>query len=164
MPTSVASAPTRTSVVSMKAPLAPKGAFGGSKKPGTPSGWLGDRSQGDQIKAYEEGTDFLFFQGPAPKTAVQPDLPSFFSIDNFAGADLKPQAIVAAATGFGSLAVLAPILLGSTLELPKAPAGGAPKLPGLPAISAPKLPSISAPKIALPVRTLGSNPPHRTTA
>jgi len=35
-----------------------------------------------QVRAYEEGTDFLFFQSPGPKTAVQEDLPDFFSADN----------------------------------------------------------------------------------
>ena len=41
--------------------LAPKGAFGGSGPPGS-EGWLGDNGKGDQVIAFEEGTDYLFFQ------------------------------------------------------------------------------------------------------
>ena len=54
------------------AKYSPKGAFGGFNKPGdTSEGWIGDRSKSLQIKNFEEGSDFLFFQGPAPTTAVQ---------------------------------------------------------------------------------------------
>ena len=85
------STPTRTTTVIMKGPakLAPKGPLGGSKKPGAPSGWLGDNSKSAQIRAYEEGTDYLFFQGPAPKSAVQEDLPNFFSLEDLAEAKLE---------------------------------------------------------------------------
>ena len=37
-----------------------------------------------QVEAFEKGTDYIFFQGPKPKTGYQADLPSFFSPDNFA--------------------------------------------------------------------------------
>jgi hypothetical protein len=35
-----------------------------------------------------EGEGYIFFQGPTPKTGKQADLPSFFSSENFDGADL----------------------------------------------------------------------------
>merc|ERR1719461_830609 len=70
---------------SMMAGLSPKGPFGGyAEGDSSEQGWLGDRSEGTQVKKFEAGEDYLFFQGPAPKTAVQLDLPSFFSAENFA--------------------------------------------------------------------------------
>ena len=95
----------------MMGKAAPDGAFGGAKKPGAPGGWIGDQSKGYQVKRFEEGTDYLFFQGPAPKTAVQDDLPSFFSGDNFADLEITPLQIAATVVGFGTFAVLLPTLL-----------------------------------------------------
>ena len=63
-----------------KTPKIPSGPFGGYFEPDeAKTGWVGDRSRGKQIEKYEQGSDFLFFQGPAPRTAIQEDLPSFFS-------------------------------------------------------------------------------------
>ena len=36
------------------------------------------------------GKGYFFFQGPTPKTAVQEDLPSFFSAANFADLEFTP--------------------------------------------------------------------------
>ena len=85
----------------------PKGPFGGYEAVGTKNtGVVGDNSKSVQINAFEKGEDYLFFQGPAPKTAVQEDLPSFFSLDNLAGAEIKPMQIVVTGTGLGSLGAL----------------------------------------------------------
>ena len=93
----------------------PKGAFGGSedaKTSGTDSqGWIGDRSKSLQVTAYQNGADFLFFQGPAPKTGVQEDLPSFFSPDNFADIQIKPIQIAVTATGIGTFAAAAAVIV-----------------------------------------------------
>ena len=115
------------------AKFAPKGAFGGKAKPGKgqAQGWIGDRSKSTQVTKFEEGSDFLFFQGPAPKSAVQENLPSFFSAENFQDLEIKPLQIAVTATGFGSLLAIVALLSG--------PADGV-KLP-----SAPKPPKISAP-------------------
>ena len=98
---------------------APKGPFGGSTD--TDEGWIGDQSESDQVKAFEAATDYLFFQGPAPKTAVQEDLPSFFSAENLAELEIPTAALVVAATGIGSFAVASSIILGGSIDLPKAP-------------------------------------------
>ena len=92
--------------------FAPAGAFGGFKKPGTPSGWVGDNSKSVQIKKFEEGSDYLFFQGPAPKTAVQEGLPSFLSAETISEAEFQgPLQIVVTLTGLGSFAALAYLLV-----------------------------------------------------
>ena len=96
------------------AKYAPKGAFGGYAKPGEASqqkGWIGDRSKSLQIRKFEKGEDFLFFQGPAPKTGVQEDLPSFFSPDNFADIQIKPIQIAVTATGIGTFAAAAAVIV-----------------------------------------------------
>jgi len=90
------------------AKFAPTGPFGGKKKPGdSAAGWLGDNSKGDQIRKFEEGSDYLFFQGPAPKTAVQEDLPSFFSPENFEDLEVSVPQIAVTATGLAATAALA---------------------------------------------------------
>merc|ERR1719231_2224018 len=87
------------------AKFAPKGAFGGFTKPGDSStGWIGDQSKGTQVGKFEKGEDYLFFQGPAPKTAIQEDLPSFFSFENLADAEIKPIQIVVTGVGLGTFA------------------------------------------------------------
>merc|ERR1719387_2263194 len=65
------------------------------------------------------GKGYFFFQGPTPKTAVQDDLPDFFSTENFADVDIKPVQLAVTATGFGALAL---ILLGLNAGPVKAPA------------------------------------------
>lgn len=90
-----------------KAKVAPDGPFGGFKKPGSPSGFLGDTSKSLQIRKFEEGDDYLFFQGPAPKTAVQEDLPSFFSPENFADLEITVPQIAVTATGLAAAGALA---------------------------------------------------------
>ena len=57
--------------------LAPKGPFGGSTEDG--EGWVGDRGVSAQVTKFEAGSDYLFFQGPAPTSAVQPDLPGLLT-------------------------------------------------------------------------------------
>lgn len=106
----LASRPHRSNNTPAKS--APAGPFGGFKKPGTTSGWLGDNSKSLQIKKFEEGSDYLFFQGPAPKTAVQEDLPSFLSPATLTEAEFQgPLQIVVTLTGLGSFAALAYLLV-----------------------------------------------------
>ena len=64
-----------------RTPKIPKGPFGGYAEPGGSQerGILGDKSKSRQIAKFEAAQDYLFFQGPAPKSAIQEDLPSFFS-------------------------------------------------------------------------------------
>ena len=63
-----------------KTPKIPSGPFGGYFDPDeAQAGWVGDRSRSKQIEKFEKGADYLFFQGPAPKTAIQEDVPDFFS-------------------------------------------------------------------------------------
>ena len=64
-----------------RVPKIPKGPFGGYAEPGDSQsvGIVGDRSRSKQIAKFEAASDYLFFQGPAPKTAIQEDLPDFFS-------------------------------------------------------------------------------------
>jgi len=74
-----------------------------------------------QVEAFEEGTDFLFFQSPKPLTGYQPDLPSFFSFDNFADLAISPAQIAVTLTGLGSAGILVASLLSSgelSLDLP----------------------------------------------
>lgn len=88
---------------------APKGPFGGSGGP--EDGWIGDRGRSVQVQNFENGTDYLFFQGPSPQYAVQDDLPSFFSAENFADMEIKPLQIAVTVVGFGTFAVLLSYLL-----------------------------------------------------
>ena len=64
-----------------RTPKIPKGPLGGYAEPGGSQerGILGDKSKSRQIAKFEAAQDYLFFQGPAPKSAIQEDLPSFFS-------------------------------------------------------------------------------------
>ena len=113
-----------SSTVVMKGGLFPKGPFGGSGRVGdrdpTAGKWVGDRGQSAQVKKFEGGSDYLFFQGPAPKTAVQEDLPSFFSAENLEGASLPPLALPFAASGLATFAFATSILVAP----PQMPAGG----------------------------------------
>ena len=99
---------TRDVAISM---VSPKGPFGGSGGPD--DGWIGDRGKSVQVGKFEDGDDYLFFQGPAPKTAVQEDLPSFLSPENFADLEIKPLQVVFTLTGFASAAALGGLLLTS---------------------------------------------------
>ena len=106
-PNILADTTCRTILVAAK--FAPKGPFGGFTAPGSSEdGWLGDQSKSVQISKFEKGEDYLFFQGPAPKTAIQEDLPSFLSPENLAEAEFYglPQ-IAVTLTGLGSAAALA---------------------------------------------------------
>merc|ERR1711865_1133618 len=71
------------------------------------AGWVGDRSKSKQIEKFEKGSDYLFFQGPAPKTAIQEDVPNFFSPENVESivADIKitPLRIAIGLTGSASV-------------------------------------------------------------
>ena len=91
----------------------PQGPFGGYSKVGEKAGWLGDNSKSLQVGKFEDGSDYLFFQGPAPKTAVQEDLPSLFSGENLSEglSNFPPQAIVFAGTGVASLAAVGSVLV-----------------------------------------------------
>ncbi|KOO34972.1 hypothetical protein Ctob_015576 [Chrysochromulina tobinii] len=97
---------SRAGSVSM---VAPKGPFGGRK--GDSDGWLGDNGQSVQVQAFENGEDYLFFQGPAPTTAVQDGLPSFFSAENFQDLEISTLQIAVTVVGLGTFAVLLPTLL-----------------------------------------------------
>merc|ERR1719502_1193886 len=98
-------AASRTRQISM---VAPKGPFGGSTD--TDEGWLGDNGKSVQVQAFEGGTDYLFFQGPAPTTAVQEDLPSFFSADNFADLEITPLQIAVTVVGLATFAAAVSII------------------------------------------------------
>merc|ERR1712166_979153 len=94
-----------------KTPKIPSGPFGGYFDPDeTKAGWVGDRSRSKQIEKFEKGSDYLFFQGPAPKTAIQEDVPNFFSPDNVQSivADIKitPLRIGIGLTGSASAAII----------------------------------------------------------
>merc|ERR1719231_1243721 len=114
---------TRTSVPVMgsgkpnntPAKFYPKGPFGGYEKVGvdSDSSWIGDQSKGVQIQKFEKGEDYLFFQGPAPKTAVQEDLPSFFSADNFADMEITPFQIGITGVGLATFGVVAGVVVGA---------------------------------------------------
>merc|ERR1711935_929902 len=75
------------------------------------AGWVGDRSRSKQIEKYEQGSDYLFFQGPAPKTAIQEDVPNFFSPENVESIleDIKitPLRIGIGLAGAGSAVIVA---------------------------------------------------------
>ena len=103
-------AASRPLSISMKknAP-APKGAFGGSGGP--EDGWIGDQGASVQVQAFESGTDYLFFQGPTPESAIQEDLPSFLSPENFSDLEITPFQIAVPIVGLGTFAVLLPVLL-----------------------------------------------------
>lgn len=59
-----------------------------------------------------QGTDFLFFQSPAPETAEQDDLPSVFSGDYIGSFELQgPIQIAVTITGVVSAAAVASVLL-----------------------------------------------------
>ena len=66
--------------------------------------WIWDRKgggkKGDQINNFEAGKDFVFFQGPAPKTGEQ-GLPDFFSKENLGDLEFYgvPQIAVTVAVG-----------------------------------------------------------------
>ena len=64
-----------------------------------------------QMQAFENGEANLFFQGPAPTTAVQDDLPSFFSAENFQDLEISTLQIAVTVVGLGTFAVLLPTLL-----------------------------------------------------
>jgi len=62
--------------------------------------WIGDQGRSEQVKKFEAAEDYLFFQGPAPKSAIQDDLPDFFSAENFT--DMKvtvPQILAVGVSG-----------------------------------------------------------------
>ena len=75
-----------------------------------PKGWPDFKET--QVEAFERGGDYIFFQGPKPKTGYQADLPSFFSPDNFADLEITPTQIAVTITGIGSAGILAASLLG----------------------------------------------------
>ena len=68
------------------------------------------------------GEGYFFFQGPTPKTAVQKDLPDFFSSDNFADVEIEPIQVTLAGTGAAALAALVVSLNSAPVSMPKAPA------------------------------------------
>merc|ERR1719390_500126 len=105
-----AAQPARSVSMMAKKPLIPKGPFGNYRSPSdsTEDGWVGDRSRGTQIGKFEAGEDYLFFQGPAPKSAVQPDLPGLLTGENFAAIEDVPIVPmgVAAVAGTGAIAAV----------------------------------------------------------
>ena len=78
----------------------------------------GDLSKETQPERYEQGTDFLFFQSPAPKTSGgtgffdrNEEIPSFFSAENFQDIEIKPAQIAVTATGIGSFLAVASVVV-----------------------------------------------------
>merc|ERR1712128_334944 len=95
-----------------KTPKIPSGPFGGFFDPDEEkAGWVGDRSKSKQIEKFEKASDYLFFQGPAPKTAIQEDVPNFFSPENVESIleDIKitPLRIGIGLAGAGSAVIVA---------------------------------------------------------
>jgi len=105
-----AAAAVRTPAPSMK------GLLGGEKANPLDILGLGPRGSTDstsyQVKAYEEGSDFLFFQSPGPKTAIQDDLPPLGSDIQLQG----PLQIGVTVTGLAAFALLVPVFF--TAEYP----------------------------------------------
>merc|ERR1719282_1298403 len=102
--------------LSVAAPFIPKGPFGNyrSASDSTDEGWVGDRSRSAQIAKFEKGEDYLFFQGPSPQFAIQPDLPGVLTGENLANALEDPPVVqlgAAAVAGVGSLAAVGQVLL-----------------------------------------------------
>lgn len=91
----------------LKSSKAPKGPFGGSGE----QGWIGDQGRGTQVQKFEGGTDYLFFQGPAPKSAIQENLPSFFSAENFSNLKITPAQIAVTLVGPACFLVAASVVL-----------------------------------------------------
>merc|ERR1719453_1752886 len=74
----------------------------------------------------EAGKGYFFFQGPTPKTAVQADLPDFFSSENFVDLEVKPVQLAVTGTGFAALALILAGLNSAPVEMPAAPAAKPP--------------------------------------
>ena len=58
-----------------------------------------------------EREGFMFFQGPTPRTAVQADLPSFLSAENFASLVVPLQLKIAGGVGGVALLVVLAVLV-----------------------------------------------------
>lgn len=67
--------------------------------------WISE-SSGPQGEGFLSGTDYLFFQGPTPRTGQQKDMPDFFSAENFKDFKVTPFWAAATATGLASFVVL----------------------------------------------------------
>jgi len=67
-----------------------------------------------QIKAFEEGTDYVFFQSPSPKYGRQEDLPSFFSGENI-GEILNGQIITPVRLAIGAVGIASFVAVSSVL-------------------------------------------------
>ena len=52
------------------------------------------------------GNDYVFFQGPKPLTGNQPDLPSFFSAENFADLEFTPTQVAVTIVGPATAAIV----------------------------------------------------------
>merc|ERR1719327_2427084 len=69
-----------------------------------------EKSKSRQIAKFEAAQDYLFFQGPAPKSAIQEDLPSFFSPENFQYAvdnlKITPLRIGIGLAGLGAFTII----------------------------------------------------------
>merc|ERR1719223_2400636 len=89
----------------------------------------------------ESGVGYIFFNGPTPKTSVQPDVPSFFSKANFEDLELSPAQTLVTATGLGSFLAIASVLFGGQTEPIPAPKAA-------PAVVAPAAKPAPAPKAA----------------
>merc|ERR1719446_1535934 len=117
LPAAPAASSIRTGIPSMKKEIyTSSGPFGGYKVAGDGEGWVGDQGTSVQVTAFESGDDYLFFQGPAPKTAVQDDLGSFLSGEELEEivANVNPLALVLPLiTGAGSLAAVGSVVLSS---------------------------------------------------
>jgi flagellar biosynthesis GTPase FlhF len=104
----------------------------------------------------KRGEGYFFFQGPTPKTAVQADLPSFFSAENFASMKIERNQVIVTITGFLSFFVIFAALISPTAKSPSpATLQVAPKAvekPKLTLPTLPKLPKDDKPKSAEPAK------------
>jgi hypothetical protein len=96
-----------------RAKRTPKGPFGDSVKPGDnmEDSWIGDQGRSEQVKKFEAAEDYLFFQGPAPKSAIQDDLPDFFSAENFTDMKVTLPQLISVGVGGACVLIFAYLLI-----------------------------------------------------
>lgn len=75
-----------------------------------PSGYSGEKKS-VQVSKFEAGEDYVFFQGPSPKTGLQEELPDFFSMENVQDAidnlKITPLRLAIGAVGLSAFTVYA---------------------------------------------------------
>jgi len=84
-------------------------------------GGIDDNEPGDskgQVAKFQKGSDFLFFQSPAPLTSgefmpAKNPPPNFFSAENFSDLEITGPQIGVTVTGIGSAVALGGLLFGA---------------------------------------------------